>query len=72
MDVYIYRKKGNELIFDKSKAEYGGINNDSIYYNKDMYGFHSMVAMKDIGKVIKGVCYLLERNDNRAITLFSE
>ena len=52
MDVYIYRKKGNELIFDKSKAEYGGINNDSIYYNKDMYGFHSMVAMKDIVKVI--------------------
>lgn len=72
MDVYIYRKRGNELIFDKSKAEYGGINNDSIYYNGDMYGFHSRITAKDIGKVINGVCYLLERNDNQAITLFSE
>lgn len=72
MDVYIYRKKGNELFFDRSKAKYAGINNDSIYYNGDMCGFHSRISTKDIGKVINGVCYLLERNANQAITLFSE
>lgn len=72
MEVYIYMKKGNELFFDKSKAKYGGINNDSVYYNQDMYGFHSRVDVKDIGKVVNGVCCLLERNDKQAITLFSE
>ena len=37
-----------------------------------MGGFHSRIDTKDIGKVINGVCYLLERNDNHAIILFSE
>ena len=46
-----------ELVFDKSKAEYGGMNNNSIYYNQDMGGFHSRIDTKDIGKVINGVCY---------------
>lgn len=72
MEIFIYTKRGNELVFDKSKAKYGGMNNESIYYNQDMCGFHSRIDKKDIGKVINGVCYLLERNDNQAITLFSE
>lgn len=71
MEIFIYRKRGNELVFDKSKAEYGGMNNNSIYYNQDMGGFHSRIDTKDIGKVINGVCYLLERNDNHAIIMFS-
>lgn len=37
-----------------------------------MGGFHSRIDTKDIGKVTNGVCYLLERNDNHAIILFSE
>ena len=72
MEIFIYKKKGNELVFDKSKAKYGGINNDSIYYNQDMGGFHSRIDAKNIGKVINGMCYLLQRNDNQAIMLFSE
>jgi len=72
MEIFIYRKRGNELVFDKSKAEYGGMNNNSIYYNQDIGGFHSRINTKDIGKVINGVCRLLERNDAQAISLFSE
>nr|WP_304711297.1 hypothetical protein [uncultured Acetatifactor sp.] len=40
--------------------------------NQDMGGFHSRIDTKDIGKVTNGECYLLERNDNHAIILFSE
>lgn len=58
--------------FDKSKAKYVGINNEKVFYNQEMDGFNSSISTEYIGTVTNGVCYLLERNDNQAIALFSE
>lgn len=72
MEIFVYYKINNELIFDKFEAKYGGNDNSCIYYNFNSYSCPNRIETKDIGKVINKKCCLLERNDNKASKIFAE
>lgn len=68
MHVYIYRKLGNELRFDKHKAWAG--NSDIIRYKKNI--IPDSINACDLGKVLNGEVILLNRDDKKASNIFAD
>lgn len=69
MYVYIYRKFGNELIFDKHEAWAGkGLSSDRIRYKESI--IPDSINVCDIGKVLDGKVILIDRDDKKASDIF--
>lgn len=69
MEIYQYQKFGKTLYFDKFAASYGE-QGETVYYRRDSRGYMNSIKTKDLGKVKDGKCFLLERDDNKALELF--
>ena len=71
MHIYIYRKFGNELKFDKHEAWAGkGVNSDIIRYKKNI--IPDSINACDLGKVLNGKVILLNRDDKKASNIFAD
>lgn len=71
MHVYIYRKFGKELKFDKYEAWAGrGLSSDRICYKESI--IPDSINICDIGNVLDGKVILTDRDDKKASDIFAD